>query len=172
MGTHDLRTTSINPLYPGVAINATVIDNILTQRFIAKPNWSKIYDLPACRHCAGELDGLCSSAPEGRPGLFFLLLLLALQVSLTWLLFVQYRFWINLVYPLLTLTMTYTSLTVFRYCTEERERRKIKTTFKQYVSPIIIDEMLKSPDRLEPHDMEVARALRGNVRQLQRCTQA
>ena len=28
-------------------IHATVIDNILTQNFIAKPKWSKIYDLLA-----------------------------------------------------------------------------------------------------------------------------
>ncbi len=148
MGTHDLRTTPINPLYPGVAINATVIDNILTQRFIAKPNWSKVYDLLAVI-VLGSLMGFVLPRLRAVQGFVFLLLLLALQVSLTWLLFVQYRFWINLVYPLLTLLMTYTSLTVFRYFTEEHERRKIKTTFKQYVSPVIIEEMLKSPDRLK-----------------------
>lgn len=148
MGTHDLRTTPINPLYPGVAINATVIDNILTQRFIAKPNWSKVYDLLAVI-VLGSLMGFVLPRLRAVQGFVFLLLLLALQVSLTWLLFVHYRFWINLVYPLLTLLMTYTSLTVFRYFTEEHERRKIKTTFKQYVSPVIIEEMLKSPDRLK-----------------------
>ena len=47
MGTHDLRSTPLSPLYPGVEIHATVIDNILTQNFLTRPHWSKIYDLLA-----------------------------------------------------------------------------------------------------------------------------
>jgi adenylate cyclase len=38
MGTHDLRSTPVSPLYPGIEIHATVIDNILTQDFITRPN--------------------------------------------------------------------------------------------------------------------------------------
>jgi hypothetical protein len=37
MGTHDLRSTPVSPLYPGIEIHATVIDNILTQDFITMP---------------------------------------------------------------------------------------------------------------------------------------
>src|SRR6266545_4163855 len=47
MGTHDLRSTPLSPLYPGTEIHATVIDNILAQHFITRPQWSKIYDLLA-----------------------------------------------------------------------------------------------------------------------------
>ncbi|NIR17159.1 MAG: CHASE2 domain-containing protein, partial [Desulfobacterales bacterium] len=35
MGTHDIRSTPIGPLYPGVEVHATVIDNILTQNFLS-----------------------------------------------------------------------------------------------------------------------------------------
>jgi len=38
MGTHDLRATPFSPLYPGIEIHATVIDNILTQNFLPNPS--------------------------------------------------------------------------------------------------------------------------------------
>jgi len=37
MGAHDLRSTPLSPVYPGVEIEATVMDNILTQHFITRP---------------------------------------------------------------------------------------------------------------------------------------
>jgi adenylate cyclase len=45
LGTYDLRNTPFSPLYPGLEVHATVIDNILAQSFMAKPQWSKIFDL-------------------------------------------------------------------------------------------------------------------------------
>jgi adenylate cyclase len=46
-GTYDMRSTPFSTVYPGAEIHATIIDNILTQRFITKPRWSEIYDLLA-----------------------------------------------------------------------------------------------------------------------------
>jgi adenylate cyclase len=64
-------------------------------------------------------------------------------------LFVQAGVWLNLVYPLLALSTNYTSLTVYRYVTEEWERKKIKGAFTPYVSPVVIEELLKDPERLK-----------------------
>ena len=64
-------------------------------------------------------------------------------------LFVQYRLWLNIVYPLLVLVITYTAVTVYYYVTEERERKKIKGTFRQYVAPLVIEEMLQDPGQLK-----------------------
>jgi adenylate cyclase len=43
---------------------------------------------------------------------------------------------------------TYTMLTVYRFVSEERERKRIKDTFKQYVAADVIEEVLKSPQQL------------------------
>jgi adenylate cyclase len=40
-------------------------------------------------------------------------------------------------------------LTAYYYITEERERKRIKGTFRQYVAPLVIEELLKAPDRLK-----------------------
>ncbi len=147
MGTHDLRTTPISPLYPGVEIHATVIDNILTGDFITRPKWSKIFDLLAIITMGG-LTGLALPRISATKGLVFATALFAIYILAAHWLFVGHRMWLNMVYPLLSLTMTYTALTAYHYVTEERERKKVKGTFRQFVAPLVIDELLEAPEKL------------------------
>ena len=72
-------------------------------------------------------------------GLFVLYVLAA-----RWM-FVHWRVWLNLVYPLLALSVNYLALTVYYYVSEERQRKQIKETFRQYVSPVVVEQMLKDP---------------------------
>jgi adenylate cyclase len=148
MGTHDLRSTPVSPLYPGIEIHATVIDNIWTQDFITKPNWSKIFDLLAIISL-GALTGAALPRMSAVKGLCFAIGLFALHIIVARWLFVNYRAWLNIVFPLLALSLNYTALTAYYYVTEEKERKRIKGTFRQYVAPLVIDELLKAPDRLK-----------------------
>ena len=148
MGTHDLRSTPVSPLYPGIEIHATVIDNILTQNFITRPNWSKIFDLLAIISL-GALTGAALPRMSALKGLCFAIGLFALHIFVARWLFINYRAWLNMVFPLLVLSFNYTALTAYYYVTEEKERKRIKGTFRQYVAPLVIDELLKAPDRLK-----------------------
>ncbi len=148
MGTHDLRSTPFNPLHPGVEIHANVIDNILTQKYITKPKWSRIYDLFAII-VLGALTALALPRLTALKGFTFASGLFILHILIARWLFVNSRVWLNIVYPLLVLVITYTVLTVYYYVTEERERKKIKGAFRHYVAPIVIDEMIKEPGRLK-----------------------
>jgi adenylate cyclase len=147
-GIHDLSNTPISPLYPAVEIHATVIDNILAGDFLAKPKWSRIFDLLAIILLCG-MTGAALPRLSAVKGLAFTGGLFALYVLAAYWLFSYYRVWLNLVYPLLALLITYTALTVYRYVTEERERKRIKTVFRQYAAPLVIDEILKDPRRLQ-----------------------
>jgi adenylate cyclase len=148
MGTHDLRTTPVSPLYPGVEIHATVIDNILLQEFMTKPRWSQIYDLLAVL-VLGIATGAALPRLSAVKGLLFAMGLFVLHILVAQWLFVHWRVWLNVVYPLLVVALTYTALTVYYYVTEERERKRIKGAFRHYVAPLVIEEMLKDPDSLK-----------------------
>jgi adenylate cyclase len=63
-------------------------------------------------------------------------------------LFVSARLWLSIVYPRLALVAVYLALTVYYYLTEQRERKRIKGAFKQYVAEHVIEEMIKDPSRL------------------------
>jgi adenylate cyclase len=148
MGTHDLRSTPFSPLFPGVEIHATVIDNILKQNFLTKPKWSMIYDLFAII-LLGFITGIALPHMSALKGVFFATGLFILHIFIAQWLFVNSRVWLNIVYPLTVIIIAYTSLTLYHYATEERERKKIKGAFRHYVSPLVIDEILKDPQRLK-----------------------
>jgi adenylate cyclase len=65
--------------------------------------------------------------------------------------FVYYGFahwgrWYSFVVPSATLVASYASITSFRVITEERDKRKIRRTFSQYLSPGVIALIEKDPN--------------------------
>jgi adenylate cyclase len=147
LGTYDLRSTPFSPLYPGMEVHATVIDNILTRQFLARPEWSDLYDVVAIV-LLGALAGLAVARLSPLRGFLVVTGLFLLYVVLAREAFARFGVWLNMVYPLLALVATATAVTVHSYVTEHRERRRIKGTFRQYVAPLVVEEMLKNPGRL------------------------
>lgn len=148
VGLYDLRITPFSTNYPGLEIHATVVDNILKQRFLSKPKWTSIYDLLVVI-LLGVLTGLVLPRLNAIRGMFFAFGLFIFHILIARWLFVSFSIWINIVYPILALLLTYTILTVYHYITEERERKKIRGAFSYYVSSSVVNEMLKNPDRLK-----------------------
>ena len=132
-------------MYPGSEIHATVIDNILAGDFIKRPSWSKIFDVLAIVFLAG-LIGVALPRLNALEGFLFGAMLFLIYVTAAYFLFASAHVWLNMVYPIFGLAATYTILTVYRYLTEERERIRIKRTFKQYVAPDVIEAVLKDPE--------------------------
>jgi adenylate cyclase len=145
---YDTRSTPVSTVYPGAEIHTTVINNILTQNFLTKPRWSKIYDLFAML-IWGALIGLALPRMGAVKGLVCAAGLFIAHILMARWLFVSAGVWLNIVYPLLVLSANYTVLTMYYYVTEERERQKIKGAFTHYVAPVVIEAMLKDPSRLQ-----------------------
>ena len=147
VGIYDLRTTPFATDYPGLEVHANVIDNVLRQDFLTRPNWAAIFDLGAMLLVALLL-GLVLPKLTAFLGLAFGLSVLGAEAGVNYLFFVK-GVWLNIVFPTLTVGLVYTGITVFRYVTEEREKRKIKGAFQTYVHPSVVNEMLKDPARLK-----------------------
>jgi adenylate cyclase len=156
LGIGDIRTTPFGPLYPGPEIHASAVDNLLAGDFIARPRWSRIFDLFSIVGLS-LLVGLALRRSSALVGLLVAAGLLVFFVASAYWLFVASRVWLNMVYPVFALASTYTALTVYRYVVEERERRRLKAAFQHYVAPDVIELMLKDPGgvRLGGHDAVV-----------------
>lgn len=147
-GIYDLRVTPYSTVYPGVEIHATVIDNILNQDFLLKSAWTTFFDF-----CSITIFGLVMgiAVPRFRaiPGMFLSFLIIGVFIIANVLIFSQLNVWLNVVYPVLTMIVIYLGITVYRYVTEEREKKKIRGAFQYYLSPSVINEMLKDPTKLK-----------------------
>jgi adenylate cyclase len=148
MGAYDVKSTPFSTVYPGVEIHATVTDNILTQNFLTKPRWSKMYDLLAII-TLGALIGIALPWMGAFKGLLFATSLFILYIFIAHWFFVYFEVWLNMIYPLLTLSTTYTAFTVYNYVTEEKEKRMIKGIFQHYVSAKLVDELINKPSMLK-----------------------
>ncbi len=147
-GIYDSRTTPFSPVHPAVEIHASVMDNLISGRFIARPGWSEVYDVVAIV-LLSTVAGVGLWRLSAFPSLLFAGALFAAHVLVARELFVRFGVWLNVVYPLLALTATYVCITVYEFVSEQRERRRVRSAFGQYVSPVVIEEILKDPKGLQ-----------------------
>jgi len=56
--------------------------------------------------------------------------------------------WIDVVLPITGLLLSFATATTFSYATEGRQRRQIKQMFSHYMSDLLLEDLLKNPDKL------------------------
>jgi adenylate cyclase len=147
-GIYDMRVTPFSAVYPGVEIHATVIDNILHQNFLIHSGWTKFMDI-CMIILLGLIVGITVPRVRAAYGILLIVMLLAVFVGINTYLFARYNIWLNLIYPALTMMTVYLAITVYRYITEEREKKKIRGAFQYYLTASVINEMLKDPAKLK-----------------------
>jgi adenylate cyclase len=147
-GIYDLRVTPFGAVYPGVEIHATIIDNILHQNFLIHSDWIKFLDICVII-VAGLIMGFAVPRVKAVAGIGLSLALIGVFVLANALIFVRYNVWMNLIYPFLTMVTIYLGITVYRYVTEEREKKKVRGAFQYYLTASVVNEILKDPSKLK-----------------------
>ncbi len=147
-GIYDLRVTPFSAVFPGVEVHANVIDNILHQEFIQRPGWAGFFDLAAIL-VLGLVLGIVVPRVKAVAGIFVALAVLTLYVLINEYIFSHFNFWLNLIYPVGTVMTVYLAITIYKYVTEEREKKKIRGAFQYYLTSSVINEMLKDPSKLK-----------------------
>jgi adenylate cyclase len=145
-GLFDLRPTPLSGVYPGVEINATILDNLLANDFIRPVPMAFVIGLTLL---VALLAGLATSSVSGIARsvmvyVFFILLPVILCL-------IAYRegFWLPLVVQETGVAVTLFSAGLIYYTTEGRQKMFIKNAFKQYLSPAVIEELIQNPERLK-----------------------
>ncbi|MFH2097999.1 MAG: adenylate/guanylate cyclase domain-containing protein, partial [Pseudomonadota bacterium] len=148
IGIFDLRVAPFSAKdYPGLEIHANVVDNILHENFLVQPNWAQLVDLAAVLVLAGLLGGFLPRMNVST-GAILTLGLFAGYLTLSQLLFTRQGAVLNLVYPSLALLFMYVSTTVYKYVTEEKQKRFLRSAFSTYLAPSVVEQIIKSPEKL------------------------
>ena len=148
IGIYDLRVTPYSSVYPGVEIHATAIDNILHGNFLHRSSGTSLLDICAIVFF-GLLIGIAVPRVKAVQGMVLSLVVLIAFVLINTFIFSRYNLWLNIIYPALTMIVIYLGITVYRYITEEREKKKIRGAFQYYLTASVINEMLKDPSKLK-----------------------
>lgn len=145
-GLYDLRPTPFGGIYPGMEILATAADNLVHGDHIRPVSaavtvgWILALSL---------LAGLGTTLLKKIWHLAVLLLaVLALPASAAWLAF-RAGGWLDFAAPLFAVLGGFIAASLLNYGVEGRQRRFIKSVFRFYLSPDVIDRVLENPGLLK-----------------------
>jgi adenylate cyclase len=152
-GIGDLRSTPFGGInYPGVEIHANVIDNILRRYSLLRGANQIVADLLVI-FLFGVPLGLWLALAQPRSMLYGLLLLVPFGLGV-WFAFLH-GWWLNFIIPSGTLVANVGFVAVYRALVEEKEKRRVRGAFQQYLSPEVIRRLLENPDLVKPRKTEI-----------------
>ena len=146
-GTFDQRVTPLNKISSGVETHANAVENILSGRFLRRGLFVDVGEVLFAQALA-----FLFAFVFARVKVKSALPVLAFSVAAVWAgasgaFWAGYEVYAGL--PLLELGSMFVLVTVYRYATEERDKRQLRKAFQLYLNPEVMEEMLEQPQNLQ-----------------------
>lgn len=144
IGLSDLKSTPVQNVFPGVEIQANLLDGILNRGFPTQPAWANGADFAAML-----LVGLLLALLLPTLGPLWLLLT-SLAVIASWV-FINSWLWnrqglvLNIALPVVMVLLLAMANMAYGFLFEYRRRFQLKHLFGQYVPSQLVDEMSRDP---------------------------
>ncbi len=146
-GLLDIKTTPLDPVIPGVEVHAQILESVLAKSTLQNPN----YAIGAELMIAVLLGiGVIIMAPMLSPTVNVVLggLLIAGLTGFSLYLFAEHNLLIDFTYPLISSWLIYLVLTFVNYFREQKQRQQIRSAFGYYLSPHMVEQLARSPEKL------------------------
>lgn len=127
---------------PGVEVHANAVKTILDS--VPYRRAGIPYNLAILFFC-GAATAVILGKRGPWVGLGFVLLVTGALLAVVYLTWLNARLWLNLAAPVVLVLFIYASMTLQSFITAEMERRRTKAMFGRYVSPAVMEELLKNP---------------------------
>lgn len=144
IGLADLRTTPFSAVTPGIEIHANIIDNILAGRSLKGPS-----ELATALYVIilSSIIAIIAWASHPARGFGAALLLTGAVTLAHWRAFSS-GYILPIVLPITASSSTYLGVILLKYIFEQKEKKFLKSAFGHYISPSVLEDVLKSPEKL------------------------
>jgi adenylate cyclase len=146
-GLLDIKTTPVEPAMPGVEVHAQILENVLTKSLLASPGFAIGAEI-----VTAVVFGLAIivAAPMLPAGIVVSLgaILIAGLIGISWYFYVVHHLLIDFTYPLISCWLIYLVLTFVNYFREQQQRQQIRSAFGFYLSPPLVEQLARSPEKL------------------------
>jgi adenylate cyclase len=155
-GLMDLRSTPMDSVIAGVEVHANMIDNLLHQDMLIKPNWSEIADIMAIVSIIFIIVFIYSFFSFYMLIVVYILSFIGIMYANYYLLFHQHII-LNSIFPLISAILSLIGVLGINYLFESRQKELIKGKFANKVSASVMEDILKNSDSdtLEGRDKEI-----------------
>ena len=152
-GLFDICANPLSSTYPGVGVNITLLDNILKNDFIQKTspviNFFLILFFSFLTTFAIYLIEKKVTIKKTIficIGIIFVLISLYIIIS-----FATFKagLWLPFINVLFAIILSFSISFFVNYNSEGKQKRYIQEAFKQYLSPLVIEQLISNPDKLK-----------------------
>jgi adenylate cyclase len=143
----DTRPTPLSAAMPGVEIHAQILEQAINGQFLARPGWAPGAELLATLFGGALLILLLRSAGALRSSVVAALLA-GVAVAGSILAFTRIGWLIDPVTPVLSVLAVFLLSSVLGRLRSERDRRQVRDAFARYLSPVLVDQLARQPERL------------------------
>ncbi|MBV8701907.1 MAG: adenylate/guanylate cyclase domain-containing protein [Bradyrhizobium sp.] len=147
LGLNDIKTTPVDPAMPGVEVHAQVLEAALMGAVLSQPNYGFAFEF-----FAAVIIGLLVIAFAPRLGPVTLVVVGALFASVligtSWYFYKEQKLLVDFTYPLMSTSAIYLTLIFASFVREQQQRKQIRGQFAQYMSPVLVEQLAQSPERL------------------------
>ena len=147
IGLSDNKTTPLDPVIPGVEVHAQIIESVLSNSLLSAPSRAIGAEVIAALVLGLAIIVAAPILPASIVVALGAVLIVGL-VGLSWYLFVAQDLLIDFTYPLMSSWLIYLVLTFVNYFREQKQRQQIRSAFGFYLSPPLVEQLAKSPDKL------------------------
>ncbi len=146
-GLLDLKSTPIDKAIPGVEVHAQIIESILDGATLTRPNFALGLEI-SLAVAAGAVLVVAAPLAGALGSLLIASAIAVLFVAGSWYSFTAEKFLIDVSYPLASSFMVFLLMTFMNYLREEKRRTQVRTAFRQYLSPELVEQLIREPGRL------------------------
>ncbi len=144
-GLKDLKPTPVDGDYPGVEIHATLLDNLLARDAIRDAPTAGVIALIFLLSIAAAAAIVAISGSLNNIWGFLIFLPIPFAVGAF---AYQSGFWWPVLAPAMGTAVALVGGVLLNYATEGRQKRFIKSAFKQYLGETVIDQIIADPSKL------------------------
>ena len=147
VGLLDIKTTPVERTMPGVEVHAQILESVLSKSLLTSPN----YAIGAEIFVAVVLGLAIIIAAPMLPAAIVVSLgavLIAGLIGMSWYFFAVHHLLIDFTYPLISCWLIYLVLTFVNYFREQQQRQQIRSAFGFYLSPPLVEQLARSPEKL------------------------
>lgn len=148
LGIYDLRNTPVETNYPGPEIHLTMLANLFDQAYVKILPKEEV-TLPLIILGLGLLMSLILMQLEALKSMISFGFFLAGSGVVDFIIFSQYKMMYSGFFIFLLIAGVHSSAIVYKYLSEEKKKQALKRTFSKYVSPAVVDEILKNDENLK-----------------------
>ncbi|MDR2210711.1 MAG: adenylate/guanylate cyclase domain-containing protein [Spirochaetaceae bacterium] len=146
-GLFDICSNPLESVYPGMGIHITMLDNLLNKDFIRETSpWMEWAALFCIIVLTTLLVLFCKRLPLSVGGT---LIIAAAILAGALIAYDRFCLWVPMVLPLAGMLISFITCNIYNYATEGSQKKYIKNAFSQYISPLVIEQIIEDPSNLE-----------------------